>query len=99
MQCRRFIDILARSFVTGEQTVDAIDTRCAQLLGRRWRWVRYLAKRHVAAFGWRSRPRRRDVAEFMRHDRAFQHGWREYRSQFRLESWLLEPQRMQPVEA
>ncbi|HEX3747379.1 MAG TPA: reverse transcriptase family protein [Bryobacteraceae bacterium] len=63
------LDALASAFVAGESTVDAIVERCAETLGRRWRWLRPLARRYVALAG-RNRSRHRDVRHFLSEDRG-----------------------------
>jgi RNA-directed DNA polymerase len=99
MPNRSLIDALARSFLAGEPVADQIVTRAGRTLGRPWRWLRPLALRYVAIFADGTRPRRRDVAAFLRNDAAFTKARSKYGRELRVEHWLTEPQRMQPVAA
>jgi hypothetical protein len=90
---------LARSLAAGEPTVDAIYERAARTLGRPWRWLHSLALRYVETFGDRTRPRHREVVQFLLEDDGFDCALAEYRSQIAVAEWLAEPNRMQPVEA
>ena len=91
--------MLARCFLAGEPAVDPIVERCSRALGRRWRWLQPLAERYLKAFAGRTRPRRREVAQFLLHDRGFQSAWSKYLPELFVAEWLGEPQTMQPVEA
>ena len=89
---------LARVFTAGEPDVAQIVTRGAQLLGKRWRWLRPLARRYSVAFAGRTRPRQRDVVRFLLHDRGFRRIYAHSRD-FQVEQPLTGPQQMQPVAA
>ncbi|HLY19166.1 MAG TPA: reverse transcriptase family protein [Bryobacteraceae bacterium] len=91
--------VLAGSLLAGEPTVEQIVERCSRTLGRRWRWLRRLAGRFVAAFAGQARPRRRDVIRFLAHDRGFQRACAKYPDQLRIERWVGEPAGMQPMAA
>jgi hypothetical protein len=54
------ISALARSFLAGEVAAEGVRELGARTLGRNWRWLRSLARRYVAAFDGRTRPRHRD---------------------------------------
>jgi RNA-directed DNA polymerase len=58
---------LANAILAGEQSVDAIAERCAATLGRRWLWLRPLARRYRKAFPG-TRARRRDLLQFLYED-------------------------------
>jgi hypothetical protein len=88
---------LARSLLTGEPIVDYVHARAVRTLGRSWRWLRPLARRYVAAFEGRTRPRHRDVVRFLLEDRGFQRARAKYRHELSVTEWIPEPQRMQPV--
>ena len=88
------ISALARSLIAGEPTVEAITTRAARTLGRTWRWLRPLARRYVQAFDGRTRPRHRDVVQFLIADAGFQRARVRHRKRLRIAEWLNEPQRM-----
>jgi RNA-directed DNA polymerase len=96
---RTLLSVLARSFLGGEPTVEEACRRASDTLGRRWRWLRGLARRYVAAVEGRTRPRQREVATFLRDDDGFQNAWAEHSDEIRIKRWLSEPQRMQPVAA
>ncbi len=91
--------MLATSFLAGQPSADQIAIRGSQLLGRRWPWLRPLAKRYVKAFASRTRPRRRDVVEFLLHDPAFTQAWSKHFDELSVAQWLTEPLEMQPVAA
>src|SRR5438128_11175619 len=63
--------VLATSILAGEPTVDHIVVRVSRTLGRTWRWLPPLSQRYVNAFAGRTRPRRRAVVQFLRHDPGF----------------------------
>jgi hypothetical protein len=90
---------LARSFLSGEPNVEEIVARGTHLLGRPWRWLRPLAERYVAAVAGKTRPRRREVVQFLREDRAFGRARSRHAAALSVEQWLSEPQVMQPVAA
>jgi len=93
------VNALARSFLAGEQTVEAVAERGAVLLGRPWRWINPLARRYVETFAWRVRPRHRDVVAFLLADAGFKRAWTRHFNNLSVEGWLTGPQRMQPVAA
>jgi retron-type reverse transcriptase len=88
------VTVLALSLLAGEQTVDQIVARAARTFGRQPRWLRPLARRYLTAFAGRTRPRRRDVIQFLLRDRSAARF-----SRLPVANWLPAPQRMQPVEA
>ena len=90
---------LARSFAAGAPTIEQIVARGSRTLGRRWRWLRPLARRYLAAFAGRARPHPRDVVQFLLRDAGFRRARSRYSTELSVERWLPEPQRMQPVAA
>ena len=62
---------LSNAFVAGEIDVDRLVDSGSRVLGRRWRWLRPLARRVVERFGGRPRPRQTTVAKFILSDRGF----------------------------
>jgi RNA-directed DNA polymerase len=90
---------LAAAFLAGGSTVEAIEARLRLTLDGRWRWLRSLAQRYVAAFAGQTRPRQRDVVQFLRDDRGFERARSLYFHELRVKHWLTEPDRMQPVAA
>jgi hypothetical protein len=86
------IHALARAFLAGEPSVEAIVERTSRMLGKSWRWLRPLAERYVAETAGRTRPHRRDVVEFLQREAG-------HRRRLRVKDWLTDPQRMLPVPA
>jgi len=97
MPKRTILAALARSILAGEATVDGIIARGSRTLGRRWRWLRPLARRYLDSLTGRVRPRRRDVVQFLKDDRGVGRACAEHRTELSVERWLTEPQQMQPV--
>ena len=69
------------------------------MLGRLWRWLRPVARRYVSFFGGGTRPRQREVVEFLRRDRHFSKAWRKHKPKLNIDRWLTAPHRMRPVPA
>jgi hypothetical protein len=90
---------LARSFLAGENTEDEIVARAANMLGRRWRWLRPLTRRFLTQFKDKTHPRQAAVAEFIGHDRGFRRARSKYSHELRVTHWLTQPPRMRPVAA
>ena len=93
------VRMLARSFLAGEPAVDRIVARAAGTLGRPWPWLTPLARRYVSAFAGATRPRHREVVQFLIEDPGFGRASRKYFQQLSVEQWLPEPNQMQPVAA
>jgi RNA-directed DNA polymerase len=90
---------LARSIADGQPDVEQIVDRGSRTLGRRWRWLRPLAQRYVAAFAGKTRPRQRDVVQFLLRDAGFRRAWSRHAREVGVEHWVTEAQRMHPVAA
>ena len=67
----QLLGALSNAFVAGEIDVDRLVDSGSRVLGRRWRWLRPLARRVVERFGGRPRPRQTTVAKFILSDRGF----------------------------
>jgi RNA-directed DNA polymerase len=93
------LSALARTFTEGELDAGSIAARAATMLGRPWRWLGPLARRYVEAFAGSTRPRQRDVIQFLRTDPAFRLAWRKYSTKLTVAHWIEGPQRMDPVAA
>jgi RNA-directed DNA polymerase len=91
--------ILASSFIAGQPSAEQIATRCSQVLGRQWLWLTPLAERYVKKFARRTRPRRRDVIEFLIHDHGFRQAWSKHFHELSVAHWLTGPPQMQSVAA
>jgi hypothetical protein len=99
MQHRSFLIALTRSFLAGEPTVDEIVARSTRTMGRSWRWLHPVARRFVAAFAGGTRPRAREVIDFLLQDSGFQRAQRAHFHKLTVAQWLTETQQMQPVAA
>jgi RNA-directed DNA polymerase len=93
------VRVLAGAMLAGDATVEGVKQRCARTLGRSWRWLGPLARRYVKEFAGKTRPRLRDVVNFLLRDEGFERARRAHRDKLRVVEWLAEPQRMQPVQA
>jgi len=93
------VKALAASFLAGEMSVDLVAARGMRTLGRRWRWLRPLARRYVTTFRGGMRPRSQDVIRFLKTDEGFLRACSEYSHQLSVKHWLNRSQRMLPVPA
>jgi RNA-directed DNA polymerase len=83
---------IARAFLAGELTVEQISERATRVLGSSSRSITRAARQFVKAFPpGKTRPRLRDVEEFLRRFRGLR--------KFSVEQWLTESQQMQPANA
>jgi RNA-directed DNA polymerase len=64
--------VLAEAFLAGPLDLERMVERATLVLGKRYRWVRPLARRVLAAFGGGARIRSVRVAEFVGNDTSFQ---------------------------
>jgi RNA-directed DNA polymerase len=99
MPDQSFLRVMAGAFLSGEATVPQVVARVSRTLGRKWRWLRPLAQRYVHAIAGRTRPRRREVIQFLSRDPGFRRAWSEHSDELFVGQWLTEPQKMQPVSA
>ncbi len=90
---------LARAFLAGEPTVEQLVARGNLMLGRRWRWLRPLAQRYLKAYDGKTRPRHREVVQFLLRDQGFGRAWRRYSDELSIAQWLTELPQMQRVAA
>lgn len=65
---RTLTKTLARCFLDEAPSLEGMVARGSAVLGKRWRWLRPLAKRYLARFGTRHRPHWRDVVAFLIED-------------------------------
>jgi RNA-directed DNA polymerase len=93
------LNVLARALLAGEQSVERVVARASRTLGRPWRWLRPVAQRYVDAYAGRTRPRQREVVQFLLKDPSFARAWSKRSHELPVEQWLTEPQQMQPVAA
>ena len=90
---------LAASLVAGETTTEKIVDRLSHTLGRPWGWLRPLALRYVKAVSAKTRPRKHEVVQFLRHDAGFRRAWSRHKNEISVAQWLTGPGQMQPVTA
>jgi len=93
------VSVLATFFLAGEVEVDRIVERARHALGRQWDWLRPLARRYVQEMGGATRPRHRDVVDFLRKDRGLRRARFRYGRKIAVAHWLAGSQPMQPVPA
>jgi len=94
---RSLLRALSTSILAGEPSVDGIIARGSQTLGRRRRWLQPLAKRYVAFFSGRVRPRQREVVRFLLADRGFRTALLKHGDELSVHKWLTDAAQMQPV--
>jgi len=97
MRHSTLVDALARSLLEGEATNGLILSRCWRTLGRRWNWVRPLARRYQEKFGAGTRPRHREVVLFLRNDAGFERAWSKHSAELVIADPLKLSQKMQPA--
>jgi hypothetical protein len=85
--------------VAGETTTEKIVGRLSLKLGRDWGWLRPLAQRYVKAVAGKTRPRQRDVVQFLCRDAGLRRAWARHSHEISIEQWLTDPAQMQPVTA
>jgi hypothetical protein len=88
-------DVLASALLAGDLSPNAAFDRAAFVLGRRGFWLRRIARRFAENFARSTRPRRRDVVDFLHSDEDF----RIRAHRLSIHHYLTDPQRMQPVAA
>jgi hypothetical protein len=94
-----FYSALAKSILAAEMAVDPIVDRAARTLGKRWRWLRPLARRYLATFVAQHQPRLKDVVRFLIADEGIGRARRIYRDKVRIAEWVHAPFQMLPVAA
>jgi hypothetical protein len=84
---------LSAAFLTNQLAVDGLVDRGSHLLGRRWPWLRPLARRVCIAFGVGMRPRELVLTRFLLADDGFLTACREHELQIvnRLAASLMTP--------
>jgi RNA-directed DNA polymerase len=91
------LSALAAAFLAGD--ADEIVERGSRVLGRRWRWLRPIARRYVEKFPSQIRPRRSEVIQFLARDPGLQRAWRAHGAELRIAHWAGGTQPMRPVAA
>ena len=78
---------LAESFLAGSWELDGLVKRGGLLLGRRYRWLRPLARRVLASFPEPARPRVARLADFLWADERFRKAWRKHAPVLHFNEW------------
>ncbi len=65
---RTLTKALARCFLAEAPSLDRMVARGSAVFGKRWRWLRPLAKRYLKCFDTRTRPHSREVVRFLIED-------------------------------
>jgi RNA-directed DNA polymerase len=81
---------LAEAFLAGPWDIDSLVDRGARVLGRRYRWLRPVAERVLAAYPDRPRPRLARLAEFLSEDAGFQRARSKLKLKIRFTTWKLQ---------
>lgn len=92
------IRALATSFLAGESSVEEVYGRASHTLGRRWPWLRFVAKRFVRLANGRTRLCHREVVRFLRQDSLFERALQRYRDEIFVKHWPIYASRMQPAK-
>jgi RNA-directed DNA polymerase len=90
---------LADALLAGEPNEEILLSRCSQILGRRWRWLRPLTRRYLLTFGTGTRPRHRDVVQFLRNDAGLRRAASTYSEELSMPELLVGAQQMRPTAA
>lgn len=90
---------LARSFAASAVEPDEIVARANLVLVKGWPSLRATALRYLEHFGGRTRPRLREVVDFLRSDVSFRRAWAHRRRSALSGILLAEPPTMQPAPA
>ena len=80
---------LAESFLSGRWDIDGLTERGSQVLGRRYRWLRPLARRVLASFPEEARPRVARLADFLWADEPFRKACRKHPLALHFHEWPL----------
>ena len=73
--------------------------RGGKTLGKRWPWLRPLARRYTEVFAGRVRPREREIIQFLASQAEFREAWSRRDGKISVACWPTEPQKMQPIPA
>jgi hypothetical protein len=78
---------LAEAFLSGPWDLDGLIERGRCILGRKYRWLRPVARRVLAAFPDSPRPRLVRLAEFLRDDEGFKKARRRFAPSLHFKQW------------
>jgi hypothetical protein len=91
------VEMLATAMLAGDASVDAVCARLIEVLGQERRWFPPLARRYIATFRDRTRPREREVVRFLELDEGFHRVCEKHPGQLHGARWLMFEPAMQPV--
>jgi RNA-directed DNA polymerase len=78
---------LAEAFLSGFWDLDGLVKRGGLVLGRRYRWLRPLARRVLASFPEGDRPRAARLADYLWADERFRNAWRKHAPALHFNEW------------
>ena len=90
---------LAAAFLGGEFEANAVAARGALALGHEWRWLRPLARRFVQHFAGSTRPKHRDIVQFLLLDDGLESARRRHGARLLVAHWIAGSPMMDPVQA
>jgi RNA-directed DNA polymerase len=99
MQKKSLVKLIAGVFLSGEPTIPQIVAGASRTLGKSWLWLGPLAQRYLKMIAGRTRPRCREVVQFLLRDPGFKRAWSKHSQELSVKQWLTGPQKMQPVSA
>lgn len=89
-----FLFSLADALLAGDPNAELLFERCCRASGRRWRWIGPLTRRYLEKFGSLTRPRRREVIQFLRADVSLRRALERYASELSRAEITSIPQQM-----
>ena len=90
---------LARAFLAGDPSIDGMVSRADETFGRKWRWVRSLARRFANEFTGKTRPRFRDTLGFLAQDELLARALKRHDKSIQIVQRVAGFHQMQPVAA
>ncbi len=99
MLARPIETALARCFLAGEPTREAIVERCVHMLGHPWRWLPKLVASYLETAAQRTRPTHADVVVFLENCELFQAALVKHHKRLKVVHWITEQPIMQPAAA
>ena len=94
------VNVLATAFLAGNQSQQQVTIRARHTLGKPARWLDPVIRRYLQFFSSKTRPRHRDVVQFLLADPDFNRTYSNPKSKLNvIADWLPGPQQMQPVHA
>src|SRR5438105_2996008 len=79
--------------------MEGATARGRRAFGRKWAWLRPLASRYLKIFNGPTRPRHREVVQFLLRNKGFQKACAKHSPELQVEQWVAEPDRRRLREA